>query len=166
MNDVRMPIVTTREGDKITKTCVEDVYKIINRVEKQLIKSYNNSIDILESVHTKYWSDVEDNTYYEGELIVGKGTSQPCNGDVFNEEIGNEIAFKKMKFNVNNKKYNLLRRVYNEYVDLNNLLEKEMNKILFYIDFDLDGIREYNPDYLKDYYKEDENESESTEEEA
>jgi hypothetical protein len=71
-----------------------------------------------------------------------------------------------MKFNVNNKKYNLLRRVYNEYVDLNNLLEKEMNKILFYIDFDLDGIREYNPDYLKDYYKEDEDESESTEEEA
>ena len=167
MNDVRMPIKTVREGDKITKTCVEDVYKIVNRVEEQLIKSYNNSIDILESVHKKYWPDGEDNTYYEGELLIGTGTSQPCNGDVFDEEIGNEIAFKKMKLNVNLKKYNLLRRVYNEYVDLSNLLEEEMNKVLFYIDFDLDGIREYNPDYLMDYFKEEtEDEIKSDEEKA
>ena len=114
--DVRMPIETVRDGEKITKTCVEDVYKIINRVEDQLLKSYNNSIDILESVHKKYWPDGEDNTYYEGELIVGTGTSQPCNGDIFDEKTGNEIAFQKMKLNVNLKKYNLLRRVYNEYV--------------------------------------------------
>ena len=52
MNDnVRLPIETTREGDKITKVCVEDVYKIINRIQDAMDKSYNNSIDIIESVN-------------------------------------------------------------------------------------------------------------------
>ena len=151
MNDVRMPIETRREGDKITKICVEDVYKIINRVQEQMIKSYNNSIDILDSVHKEV-------NGYEGELLIGTGISQPCNGDEFNEEIGNEIAFRKMKFNVNNKKYNILRRVYNQYIDLIYALEEEINKVLFYIDFDLEGVRKYNPDYLKDCFKEFENE--------
>ena len=166
MSNVRMPIETSREGEKITKVCVEDVYKIINRVMEQMDKSYNNSKEILDSVHKRYWANGDKNVYYEGELLIGTGTSQPCNGDKFDEEIGNEIAFKKMKFNVNNKKYNVLRRVYNQYVDLLNVLEHEMNKVLFYIDYDLDGIREYNPDYLKDCFKEFENESKSNEEEA
>jgi transcriptional regulator with XRE-family HTH domain len=46
------------------------------------------------------------------------------------------------------------------------LTSKEISKIETNIWMDLDGIREYNPDYLKDYYKEDEDESGSTEEEA
>ena len=158
MNDVKMPIETNREGEKITKVCVEDVYKIINRVQEQMEKSYNNSIEILDSVHKKYWPSNEDNVVYEGELIIGTGTSQPCKGDVFNEEIGNEIAFKKMKLNANNKKYNILRRVYNQYVDLANVLQEEINKVLFYMDYDLDGIREYNPDYWKNCFKEFEDE--------
>lgn len=154
MNEVRMPIETTRNGEEITKVCVEDVYKMLNRVINAMDKAQDNAIDIIDSVHKEYGD-------YEGELMIGRGVSKPCHGDVFNEEIGNEIAFKKMKLNVNNKKYNLLRRIYNEYVDVLNVIEYEMNEVLFYIDYDLAGVREYNPDYLKDYFKEDEDESKS-----
>ena len=32
MDNVRLPIRTSREGNKITKVCVEDIYKMINRI--------------------------------------------------------------------------------------------------------------------------------------
>ena len=51
MNEnVRMPIETTREGNKITKKCVEDVYKIVNRVIEGMDKAHNNSVDIIDSL--------------------------------------------------------------------------------------------------------------------
>ncbi len=100
MNDVRLPIETSREGDKITKVCVEDIYKVVNRVVEALDKAYNNSIDIIDSIHKDY-------NDYEGELIIGTGVSQPCHGDVFYESIGNDIAFMKAKLNANIKKHNI-----------------------------------------------------------
>ena len=46
MNEVRLPIKTSREDDKITKICVEDIYKVVNRiVEAMDIKDcYQHSI--------------------------------------------------------------------------------------------------------------------------
>ena len=149
MNDVRLPIETTRDGNKITKVCVEDVYKMINRLESSINKMCNNSREIMDSIEKKYWPSNEDNTYYEGWLIVGTGVSQPCGDDEFDEETGNNIAFMKAKLNANIKKYNIARRVYNELVDCMEKVGGEMDKILDYIDMDLDGIREYNPDYFK-----------------
>lgn len=142
-NEVRLPIKTTQKGDEISKVCVEDCYKIVNRVVQSMDKAYNNSIDILDSVHKKYDG-------YEGELIIGTGNSKPCGGDKFDVEIGHDIAFMKAKLNANFKKRNFLRRVYNEYVNVLILLNKEMQKIDDYIDYDVKGIRTYNPEYLID----------------
>ena len=158
MNDVRLPIETTREGDKITKVCVDDVYKMINRLSEAISKSYNESDEILESVKKKYWSNVEDNTYYDGYLIVGTGVSQPCESDEFDEQTGMDIAFMKSKLNANIKKYNVVRRVYNNYVDALVKIGNEMDKILEYINLDIDGVRNYNPDYMKGKFDPEENE--------
>lgn len=141
MNDVRLPIETSREGDKITKVCVEDIYKVVNRVVEALDKAYNNSIDIIDSIHKDY-------NDYEGELIIGTGVSQPCHEDLFNERIGNDIAFMKAKLNANIKKHNILCRIYNELIDALEKVDDDILKVDKYIKLDLAGIRNYNPDYL------------------
>lgn len=143
MNDVRMPIKTIREGNKITKICVEDVYKMINRVQEALDKSYNNSMEILDSIHK-----IVDE--FEGELIIGTGVSQPCLTDAFDEEIGNNIAFMKCKLNANIKKHNVLVRVWNELMTTVSALGEDLNKVDGNICRDLNGVRQYNPDYLSD----------------
>ena len=141
MNDVRMPITTSREGNKITKVCVEDVYKIINRTQEAMDKAYNDSVDILDSIYKQH-------NGFEGELIIGTGVSQPCLTDAFDEEIGNNIAFMKAKLNANIKKHNFLCRIYNEYFNLLDKIDEEIEKIDSNIIFDLDGVRQHNPDYL------------------
>lgn len=138
----KLPIKTFREGNKITKICVEDIYKILNRVLEQMDKSYNNSIDFIDSIE----KEVDD---YEGSLIVGTGISQPCMTDAFDEEIGENIAFMKAKLNANLKKRNLLLKIYFQYVKLLDTINTELNKIEKYIDLDIKGIRLHNPDYLK-----------------
>lgn len=141
MSNVRMPIETTREGDKITKVCVEDVYKIINRVLATMDKAYNKSTDIVDTV----WKEYGD---YEGQLIIGTGVSQPCLTDAFDEEIGNNIAFMKAKLNANIKKHNLLVRIFNAWGDAMDSIDEEISKVDDYIKMDLDGIRRHNPEYL------------------
>lgn len=145
MDNVRMPIETTREGNKITKVCVEDVYKMINRVIEAMDKAYNSSVEILNSIHKEV-------NGYEGELIIGTGISQPCITDAFDEEIGTNIAFMKAKLNANLKKRNLLYRIYHKYIDVLDSLDTEIKKIEKYIDMDLEGIRRHNPEYLIDKY--------------
>lgn len=141
MNEVRLPIKTTKEGDKITKECVEDVYKMLNRIIEPMDKAYNNSVDIIDSVHKAVDG-------YEGELIVGTGVSQPCMNDKFDEEVGNNIAFMKAKLNANIKKHNILVRIWNEFDYLMMSLDKDLYKIDNLIKSDLSGIRKYNKEYL------------------
>ena len=139
--EVRFPIETVREGNKITKTCVEDVYKMVNRVQNAMDKAYNSSIDIINSLnHEEYGEDTS--------IVFGKGISQPCMGDAFDEEIGNNIAFMKMKLNANIKKHNFLVKIYNKYSDLLDSLDKEIIDIEYYIERDLNGVRAHNPNYL------------------
>ena len=145
MCNVRMPIETIREGNKITKVCVEDVYKMINRVQDAMNKAHDNSVDIIDSIH-------KDVNGYEGELIIGTGISQPCMTDAFDEEIGMNIAFMKAKLNANLKKRNILYRIYNQYINVLDAIDNEIEKIEEYIDLDLDGIRKHNPEYLIDKY--------------
>ena len=140
--EVRMPVKTTVEGEKITKVCVEDIYKILNRTIESINKAYDKSMEILDAVH----KDCDD---YEGELIVGTGVSQPCSGDKFDEKIGNDIAFMKMKLNANIKKHNLLVKVLSELnIAMLRIIKDDLQKIDDNILYDLDGIRKYNPDYL------------------
>ena len=143
MNEnVRMPIETVREGNKITKTCVEDVYKIVNRVLQSMDKSYNNSLDIL--------NDLQDDNYGDDSAIVfGRGVSQPYLTDVFDEKIGNNIAFMKMRLNANIKKHNFLVKIWNNYVSLLGTLDKEIEYIDENIKRDLSGVRNYNSEYLQ-----------------
>ena len=143
MTNVRMPIETTREGNKITKVCVEDVYKIMNRVIESMDKVHNNSVDIINSIDKDYGE-------YHGSLIIGTGISQPCLGDAFDEEIGNNIAFMKAKLNANIKKHNFLVRIWNEYSKLLDLLDVDIDKIDSNIRMDLNNLRIYNPNYLDD----------------
>jgi len=141
----KLPVKTTREGDKITKVCVEDVYKLVNRIIDSMDKAYNKSIDILDSI-TK---EVDG---YEGILIVGTGVSQPCGDDVFDEQIGNDIAFIKAKLNANLKKVRFIDRISKEYRKFFDTLFQEFEKLSTYIEKDIDKIKEYNPNYL-DYEK-------------
>ena len=106
-------------------------------------KAYNNSVDIIDSIHKEY-------NDYEGELIVGTGVSQPCMSDAFDEEIGNNIAFMKAKLNANIKKHNFLCRIWNEFDRALAEIDKEINKVDDYIYLDLAGIRHHNPDYLNE----------------
>lgn len=140
-----MPIETTREGNAITKICVEDVDKIINRVRVTLNQSYSSILNIIHSIQKDYKG-------VNGKFIIGTGTSQPCLTDAFDEEIGNNIAFMKAKLNANIKKRNILRRIYKELIKVEESLETEMSKIDEYINLDIDGIRKHNPEYLIDKF--------------
>lgn len=146
-NKIEYPIVTKREGNKITKICVEDIHKMLNQIQDEMTKRYNNVIDIIDSIDKEV-----ENSKGEigvGSLIVGTGISQPCLTDAFDEEIGNEIAFKKAKLNANIKKYKLLGKVVKEWdLFIGFIHDNFASKIWNYIDFDLEGIRRHNPNYL------------------
>ena len=142
MSNVRIPIETVRDGNKITKVCVEDVYKMLNRVIAPLDKAR----DLCN------WEDKEYGEAY-GSLVIGRGTSQPCMTDAFDEEIGNNIAFMKAKLSANIKKRRLLERVVDCVIDeVLVALREEIDKIDDLIYMDLHGIRRHNPEYLSDKY--------------
>lgn len=147
MNDeiVRLPIETYREGNVITKVCVEDVYKLINRLGTIIDRSYTDATDVVESVHKEYESGNGETCI--GELLVCIGTSQPCITDAFDEEIGDVIAFTKAKLKANIRKRNLVMKVYNSFTKGLSRLDEELEKINDNINKDIDKIRVYNPDY-------------------
>ena len=151
MNDVRLPIETSREGNKITKVCVEDVHKMINRVIEAMNKAYNNSADIVNGLKCSYYNENNKTLYGDRKcsLIVGRGTSQPCLTDAFDEQIGNDIAFMKAKLNANIKKHNLLCRVWNEFDKLLEVIDTDLVKVDDYICDDLMRLRQYNHEYLQ-----------------
>lgn len=142
MTNVKLPITTVREGNKITKVCVEDVYKMLNRI----IEKHNVTADLLESLHKTV--ETKDGQYVPGEFIIGKGTSQPCLTDAFDEEIGSNIAFMKAKLNANFKKYRFLNRVWNSLINTLDVMEDEIDHVSEMILMDLNGIRKHNPEYL------------------
>lgn len=143
MNEERivLPIKTERDGNRITKTCVEDVYKILNRVIQPLDKAR----ELCD------FEDKEIDGLY-GSLVIGRGTSQPCLTDAFDEEIGNNIAFMKAKLNANIKKKRLLERVYSQLLGpVLESIDNELDKIEALIRLDIEGVRRYNPEFMKDY---------------
>lgn len=146
MNEVKLPIETTKEGYKTTKVCVEDCYKLINKVYESLNRSYNKSVEILEEVHKKY-------NEYEGELIIGTGISQPCLKDAYDEEIGSSIAFMKAKLNANLKKSRIIEKVAKQLMDSVLDLGEEYAKLAKNIQRDVENIRMYNPEFRKDLDK-------------
>lgn len=136
-NRVGYPIQTTREGNKITKVCVEDYYKMINRIAKAEERSAEKWNEIWDSMG-------EENTC----VLIGTGISQPNIQDAFDEEIGNNIAFMKAKLNANFKKRNILLKLWNAAMITIDAIDEEMDKIDNLIALDLNGLRKYNPEYL------------------
>lgn len=151
MKDVNLPITTDRDGNKITKVCVEDVYKMINRVQEGMNRAFDNTVDIMDSLHKEV--QAEDGTIVEGELIIGTGISQPCLKDAFDEEIGNNIAFMKAKLNANIKKHNFLMKALRQWLSVIRTFDEEFFRVESKIRMDLRGIRKHNPDYLPELEK-------------
>ena len=143
MKDVKLPITTVREGNKITKVCVEDVYKMLNRI----IEKQNVTAELLESLHKTV--ETTDGALVPGEFIVGTGISQPCLTDAFDEEIGSNIAFMKAKLNANLKKYRFLTKVWNSLIKTLDAVDDEFDRVSEMILMDLDGVRKHNPEYLE-----------------
>lgn len=142
MTNVKLPIKTVREGNKITKVCVEDVYKMLNRI----IEKQNVTADLLESLHKTV--ETEEGALVPGEFIIGTGISQPCLTDAFDEEIGSNIAFMKAKLNANLKKYRFLTKVWNSLIKTIDTVDDEFDRVSEMILMDLNGIRKHNPEYL------------------
>lgn len=143
MKDVKLPIKTVREGNKITKVCVEDVYKMLNRI----IEKQNVTADLLESLHKTV--ETEEGALVPGEFIIGTGISQPCLTDAFDEEIGSNIAFMKAKLNANFKKYRFLTKVWDSLIKTLDAVDDEFDRVIEMILMDLDGVRKHNPEYLE-----------------
>ena len=134
------PIQTIKEGNKITKICVEDYYKMINRIADAEDRSAEKWNEIWESMG-------EDDTC----VIIGTGISQPCLTDAFDEEIGNNIAFMKAKLNANLKKRNLVGKIWKQLCKTLVVTEEELDHLDALIQMDINGVRNYNPEYMSDY---------------
>lgn len=146
MDNVRLPIKTSREGNKITKVCVEDIYKMINRIGAAEERSAEEWNKIWESLD----KDVEDSdgNIVNGCLVIGTGVSQPNIKDAFDETVGNNIAFMKAKLNANFKKRNILYKFFKAANITLDAIAEEVAKIDNKIYMDLEGIRKHNPEYL------------------
>lgn len=141
MSNVKMPIQTIREGNKITKVCVEDVYKMINRIIKPIDK-LRNGLDDLEKEY-----DYPDGSVYCGDLVIGTGVSQPCIGDAFDEKIGMNLAFIKSKLNANIKKYRFLLKAQSNAEKVLDAIFTELDRVYDLIEMDIEGVRKHNPDF-------------------
>ena len=147
--EVRLPIVTTVDGFTTQKVVVEDVYKMSNRIIEASTKCHNKIMDIVNSIHKTY-TDPEGNEY-EGELIVGIGTSVPCKGDLYDDKIGNEIAFKKAKLKANIQKFKKLIQVAKALDAIHSVVWNEIEKVANLTNMDIEALREYNPDFGYEY---------------
>ena len=145
-NRVEFPIQTSRDGNKITKVCVENYYKMINRImdaENRSAEKWNEVYDSLEKTVSN--SKGEKMTNW---LIIGTGVSQPNIKDTFDEQIGNNIAFMKAKLNANMKKRNVLIKFWNAAMITVDAIDEEIAKVDNLIEMDLHNLRQYNPEYL------------------
>lgn len=144
--EIKFPIQTIRDGNKITKICVEDYYKLLNRIRDAREREIELWNDLWESLDVKV--ENANGELGKGCLIVGTGVSQPNIKDTFDEKIGNNIAFMKAKLNANFKKRNVLFKFYNIAMITIASLDEEIEKLDSLIKMDLHGLRQHNPEYL------------------
>ena len=142
---IEYPIETRKEGRKITKICVEDIHRPLNHIIREMDRRYNNIVGIINSTEKKVPN--ANGEIGTGNLIVGTGISQAMLIDTYDEEIGQEIAFRKAKLNANIKKRNVITKIYNETVKFLNVLDEMYDRYSDYIDMDINAIKVYNPDY-------------------
>lgn len=138
-----LPVKTIKQGETTIKIVVDDFYKTLNRVIDGLSNLVDNSNTIINSVHKEYGD-------YEGELIIGRGVSQPCNGDKYDEALGSEIAFRKAKINGNLKKIRIIERLLTKLWKYEFILSEELTNLDTQLLEDSNYMKQVNPDfYLK-----------------
>ena len=135
-----LPVKTIKQGETTIKIVVDDFYKTLNRVIDGLNNLVDSSNNIIDSVHKEY----ED---YEGELIIGRGVSQPCNGDKYDEALGSEIAFRKAKINGNLKKCRIIERLLAELWKYEVVLSEELTNLDTQLLEDTDYMKQVNPNF-------------------
>lgn len=132
------PIKTYEKDNTIVKVCVEDIYKVINFIKHSRDLVYSSIYSYIDEMY---------NDKYDGYYIESKGKAQCTDGDSFDSEIGNEIAFRKVKLYANIKKCNLIDKVINLYYKEITKLKQYRSRLYNYIDQDIEAIRQYNPKY-------------------
>lgn len=135
-----LPVKTIKQGETTIKIVVDDFYKTLNRVIDGLNNLVDSSNNIIDSVHKEY----ED---YEGELIIGRGVSQPCNGDKYDEALGSEIAFRKAKINGNLKKCRIIERLLTKLWKYEVVLSEELTNLDTQLLEDSDYMKQVNPNF-------------------
>lgn len=117
--------------------------KTIVVVHDEWTKLYNQT----EMIISRSFHKIDKYLRHTEEIIEGRGISQPCGEDVYDENIGKQIAFKKAKLHANMKKFN---RIYNVYKILTKTSEKIVElliKLNTLIEKDIDYIKQYNKDF-------------------
>lgn len=135
-----LPVKTIKQGETTIKIVVDDFYKTLNRVIDGLNNLVDSSNNIIDSVHKEY----ED---YEGELIIGRGVSQPCNGDKYDEALGSEIAFRKAKINGNLKKCKIIERLLTKLWKYEVVLSEELTNLDTQLLEDSNYMKQVNPNF-------------------
>lgn len=142
-----IPTNTEIKRTKTTKTIVEDYYKNLNRLQEALYKCFNESNEILDSLHKKYQD--QNGVIWEGELIISKASSTPREEDEYNEHLGHEIAFRKCKLKANLKKKRVVEKLINSVSHLFNSYLEELRELNKYIDMDSSVLTVYENKSLK-----------------
>lgn len=99
------------DGQKTNVNLVDDFYKDINRVQESMDNVYNEIQEICDSVHK---SVVLGNESIEGELITGTAEVEPRGKDIYDKDLGKQIAFKKAKINALSKKIRFYFKIINK----------------------------------------------------
>lgn len=127
------PIKTIKHGDIIAKVCVENISKILRKIEE------------IEDDHYDDLTNVCDD--YKNRIVKGVGLSRPTDNDKYDEEIGNEIAFRKAKLYCNLKKIRLIEKVMKTYMTSLDKLQNELDRYATYVNKDVAALKEYNPEF-------------------
>lgn len=135
MNDY--PIKTIEKDNVIVKLCTENVNKLRSRCINIAMESTNKIIEMFNR-----WFDLETGDF----LINSRGVAK-CNEDEFDSKIGKEIAFRKVKLSANIKKLHMVDGALREQLKGASQLLEIRNKLLKYVDKDIDALKEYNPSY-------------------
>ena len=135
-------IKTVRNGNNIAKICIEDITKLVDKIESPI----RNARHKVEEILDEYYPDTLD---YETNFprVKGVGVAKLMDGDTFDEEIGNDIAFRKAKLSANIKKLHLIEKAMNLYGKALDQISEEGDRLTQYIINDIEALRKYNPEF-------------------
>lgn len=135
-------IKTVRNGNNIAKICIEDITKLMDKVESPFKSARYKVEEILDEYYPNTWDDETDIP-----IVKGVGVAKLMEGDIFDEEIGNDIAFRKAKLSANIKKLHLIEKVMNLYGKALDQISEEGDRLAQYIINDVEALRKYNPEF-------------------